>query len=166
MTLTTKNFSTGYQNKDVIKSINLTLENVEWLGIIGANGSGKSTFLKGISRILKPSSGAAFLNGQNIHLSSTQSIAKEMSVLPQLQTIDLQMSVYELVCLGWIASINPLTFAIEPIRMAYHSSIDLRAILIDAPYGEVNGYSCLAILLILTVGLFFLIRPLLNRKLA
>ena len=68
--------------------------------------------------------------------------------------------------LGWIASINPLTFAIEPIRMAYHSSIDLRAILIDAPYGEVNGYSCLAILLILTVGLFFLIRPLLNRKLA
>ena len=100
MTLTTKTFSTGYQNKDVIKSINLTLENVEWLGIIGANGSGKSTFLKGISRILKPSSGAAFLNGQNIHLSSTQSIAKEMSVLPQLQTIDLQMSVYELVCLG------------------------------------------------------------------
>lgn len=57
--------------------------------------------------------------------------------------------------LGWIASINPLTFAIEPIRMAYHSSVDLRAILIEAPYGEVNGYSCLAILLILTVGLFF-----------
>ena len=68
--------------------------------------------------------------------------------------------------LGWIASINPLTFAIEPIRMAYHNSVDLRTVLINAPYGEVNGYSCLAILLILTVGLFFLIRPLLNRKLA
>ena len=100
MTLITKDFSTGYQNKEVIKSINLTLENVEWLGIIGANGSGKSTFLKGISRILEPSSGAAFLNGQNIHLSSTQSIAKEISVLPQLQSLDLEMSVYELVCLG------------------------------------------------------------------
>jgi ABC-2 type transport system permease protein len=68
--------------------------------------------------------------------------------------------------LGWIASINPLTFAIEPIRMAYHNSVDLRAVLINAPYGDVNGYACLAILLILTVGLFFLIRPLLNRKLA
>jgi len=68
--------------------------------------------------------------------------------------------------LGWIASINPLTFAIEPIRMAYHNSVDLRLVLIDAPYGQVNGYSCLAILFILTVGLFFLIRPLLNRKLA
>ena len=68
--------------------------------------------------------------------------------------------------LGWIASINPLTFAIEPIRMAYHNSVDLKSVLINAPYGEVNGYSCLAILFILTVGLFFLIRPLLNRKLA
>ena len=68
--------------------------------------------------------------------------------------------------LGWIASINPLTFAIEPIRMAYHNSVDLKSILINAPYGDLNGYSCLAILFILTVGLFFLIRPLLNRKLA
>ena len=100
MTLITKSFSTGYQNKEVIKSINLKLREGEWLGIIGANGSGKSTFLKGISRILKPSSGAAFFNGHNIHLSSTQCIAKEISVLPQLQKLDLQMSVYELVCLG------------------------------------------------------------------
>ena len=46
------------------------------------------------------------------------------------------------------------------------NSIDLKSVLIFAPYGEVNGYSCLAILFILTVGLFFLIRPLLNRKLA
>ena len=68
--------------------------------------------------------------------------------------------------LGWIASINPLTFAIEPIRMAYHNSVDLKSVVINAPYGDLNGYSCLAILFILTVGLFFLIRPLLNRKLA
>ena len=68
--------------------------------------------------------------------------------------------------LGWIASLNPLTFAIEPIRMAYHNSLDLKSVLIYAPYGEVNGYLCLEILFILTVGLFFLIRPLLNRKLA
>ncbi len=68
--------------------------------------------------------------------------------------------------LGWLASINPLTFAIEPIRMAYHNSVDLNMVLINAPYGDVNGFSCLAILFILTIGLFFLVRPLLNRKLA
>ena len=100
MTLITKDFSTGYQNNEIIKSINITLRNKEWLGIIGPNGSGKSTFLKGISRILKPSSGLASINEYDIHLSSSNDIAKEISILPQLQTLDLQMSVYELVCLG------------------------------------------------------------------
>jgi len=50
--------------------------------------------------------------------------------------------------------------------MAYHDYFNLSAVLINAPYGEVNGYICLTTLLILAVGLFFLIRPLLNRKLA
>tara|TARA_Y100001968_G_C19327146_1_gene702350 strand:+ start:53 stop:907 length:855 start_codon:yes stop_codon:yes gene_type:complete len=68
--------------------------------------------------------------------------------------------------LGWLASLNPLTFAIEPIRSAYQGSIDLGNVLISAPYGDVNGYECLAILFALTIGLFLLIRPLLDRKLA
>ncbi len=68
--------------------------------------------------------------------------------------------------LGWIASVNPLTFAIEPIRLAYSESFNLGSVLINAPYGDVNGYVCLSILFILTIGLFFLVLPLLNRKLA
>ena len=68
--------------------------------------------------------------------------------------------------LGLLASINPLTFAIEPIRAAYQGSIDLGEVLIYAPYGAVTGYGCLFVLLILTIGLFLVIRPLLDRKLA
>ena len=68
--------------------------------------------------------------------------------------------------LGWLAALNPLTFAIEPIRAAYTGPLDLSAVLIEAPYGDVNGYGCLSVLLALSVGLFLMIRPLLNRKLA
>ncbi len=68
--------------------------------------------------------------------------------------------------LGFLASVNPLTFAIEPIRIAYDKSFDLGSVLISAPYGDVTGYGCLTVLSLLTIGLFFLIRPLLNRKLA
>ncbi len=67
--------------------------------------------------------------------------------------------------LGWLASLNPLTFAIEPIRAAYSGSLNLGSVLIHAPYGEVTGYGCLFLLAILTTGLFVTIRPLLNRKL-
>ena len=70
------------------------------------------------------------------------------------------------VWLGWLAALNPLTFAIEPIRAAYSGSLDLSAVLLEAPYGDVTGFACLLVLLVLTVGLFLLIRPLLNRKLS
>ena len=70
------------------------------------------------------------------------------------------------VWLGWLAALNPLTFAIEPIRAAYAGPLDLGAVLLDAPYGTVSGYGCLTVLMVVTVGLFLMIRPLLNRKLA
>ena len=70
------------------------------------------------------------------------------------------------VWMGWLATLNPLTFAIEPIRAAYSGPLDLSAVLLIAPYGSVTGQTCLLILTALTVGLFLLIRPLLNRKLS
>ena len=100
MPIITKDFSTGYQNEKIITSVSLSLEKSEWLGIIGANGSGKSTFLKGISRILDAYSGNAYLYGEDIHLSSTQEIAKKVSILPQLNRLNLPLTVFELVCLG------------------------------------------------------------------
>tara|TARA_Y100001968_G_scaffold320215_1_gene352866 strand:+ start:927 stop:1703 length:777 start_codon:yes stop_codon:yes gene_type:complete len=100
MTIITKDFSTGYQDKKIINSISLSLDKSEWLGIVGANGSGKSTFLKGMIRILDAYSGNAYLFGKDIHLSSTKEIAQKVSILPQQQKSNLPITVYELVCLG------------------------------------------------------------------
>ena len=68
--------------------------------------------------------------------------------------------------LGWLAALNPLTFAIEPIRAAYAGPLDLDKVLLHAPYGDISGFGCLFVLMALAIGLFFLIRPILNRKLA
>ena len=67
--------------------------------------------------------------------------------------------------LGWLASLNPLTFAIEPIRAAYSGQFSLTAVVLEAPYGDITAGSCLMVLACLAVGLFLLIRPLLDRKL-
>ena len=47
-----------------LRDINFTVEDGETLGIIGHNGAGKSTLLKILSRITKPSSGAAEIHGR------------------------------------------------------------------------------------------------------
>ena len=67
--------------------------------------------------------------------------------------------------LGWVASINPLTFAIEPIRTAYASQINLDLIALNAPYGDLTCRNCISLLFILTVTALIAIRPLLNKKL-
>jgi|UniRef100_UPI0040495F0A ABC-2 type transport system permease protein len=67
--------------------------------------------------------------------------------------------------LGWLASLNPLTFAIEPIRAAYAGQFSLTAVVLEAPYGDLTAGTCLMVLVGLAAGLFLLIRPLLDRKL-
>ena len=67
--------------------------------------------------------------------------------------------------LGWLASLNPLTFAIEPIRIAYTQTMNLELVALHAPYGELTCKSCITILFSLTVFSLIIIRPLLNRKL-
>lgn len=67
--------------------------------------------------------------------------------------------------LGWLAALNPLTFAIEPIRAAYAGQVSLTAVVLEAPYGQLNSATCLGVLALLAAGLFLLIRPLLDRKL-
>lgn len=68
--------------------------------------------------------------------------------------------------LAWLAAINPLTLAIEPIRAAYAGHASLAAVVLDAPYGSLTTGTCLAVLAGLAAGLFLLIRPLLDRKLS
>ncbi len=68
--------------------------------------------------------------------------------------------------LGWLAALNPLTFAIEPIRAAYAGQFSLSAVVLEAPYGSLSAATCLAVLAVLAAGLFLLIRPLLDRKLS
>lgn len=57
--LTNKN----YQTLDVLKDISFSVKKGEMLGIIGFNGMGKTTLLRILSRIYKPTSGKITING-------------------------------------------------------------------------------------------------------
>ncbi len=48
---------------DALKNINLQIKSGERIGVIGGNGSGKSTFLRLCSRIYEPSTGTINING-------------------------------------------------------------------------------------------------------
>lgn len=52
-----ENLSAGYDRKTVLHDINLEISEKDFLGIIGPNGGGKTTLMKVILGLLKPSEG-------------------------------------------------------------------------------------------------------------
>ncbi|MGN0171138.1 MAG: energy-coupling factor transporter ATPase [Lachnospiraceae bacterium] len=57
---------TGFEQQ-ALKDVNLSIEEGEFIGIIGHTGSGKSTLIQHLNGLLKPSSGGIYYNGRDIH---------------------------------------------------------------------------------------------------
>lgn len=83
-----------------LQDISLTINQGEIVSLIGPNGSGKSTLLRVISRLLKPTSGSVFLGGENIQQMKSMDVAKTLTMLPQMNNHQLDLTVRELVEFG------------------------------------------------------------------
>lgn len=62
--ITVENISKSYVDKNLFKNITFGVQEGERIGLIGVNGTGKSTFLKIIAGIVDPDSGKRMVNGQ------------------------------------------------------------------------------------------------------
>ena len=55
-----------YTDKDILKDVNLRIENGEFMVLVGPSGSGKTTMLKMINRLLEPTDGNIYMDGKRI----------------------------------------------------------------------------------------------------
>jgi len=92
--------SFSYNNNEILKKIDLYLQEKEFVGIIGPNGSGKTTLLKNISHIFSPDSGVIYLNQRQLNDYSNRELARFMAVVPQDTAIDYNFTVYDLIMMG------------------------------------------------------------------
>lgn len=87
-------------HKKLINNLSFSVGNGEFIGLLGANGSGKSTILKLASGILKPSDGHIKLWGKPLQSYRNKDRAKLLCYLPQLLDINVPFRVRELVSMG------------------------------------------------------------------
>ena len=59
-----KNVTKKYGSVDVIKDFNLQIDQGDFLCIVGTSGSGKTTIMKMINGLVKPTSGDVFIGAQ------------------------------------------------------------------------------------------------------
>ncbi len=79
-----KNLNAGYDSRTVLRDVNLTVYDRDFLGIIGPNGGGKTTLIKCILGLLKP------LSGEISFTSSRTAVNLQLTMgyLPQYNSID------------------------------------------------------------------------------
>ena len=100
MEIVTEDIKMNLGGTSILKGINTHIKNKEFVGIIGPNGCGKSTFLKTIYRVLKPDYGCIYIDNQPLHHMVYKESAKKMAVVSQHNNYDFDFTVSEMVLMG------------------------------------------------------------------
>ena len=100
MNLHTQHLDIGYQKRRIVEDLNLSIPEGKITALIGANGSGKSTILKTLCRIMEPTAGEVLLDGKDIHKMDSRKLARIISILPQNPEAPEGLTVEELVGYG------------------------------------------------------------------
>lgn len=104
MILQTQNLSIGYSSKTTTKTVasevSIQLEQGKLIGLVGANGIGKSTLLRTLTGIQKPLSGTVLLNEKSIDTFEPLDLAQQISVVLTEKLPPSNLTVYELIALG------------------------------------------------------------------
>ena len=88
-----KNVNKNYGNKKVLKNINFSIPRGKIIGLIGKNGTGKTTLIKLINDLLTLDSGEILIDGKKIGVESK----KIISYLPERTYLDKSMTVNEVI---------------------------------------------------------------------
>lgn len=99
--LSVEQINLAYNSVKVIQGISFKVEKGEIVSLIGGNGNGKSTILKGVSGILHPSAGRITFEGRDItRMEAHQIVALGISHVPEGRRLFPHLSVFKNLLLG------------------------------------------------------------------
>ncbi|NRR92220.1 ABC transporter ATP-binding protein [Winogradskyella undariae] len=108
--------SIGYKTKKaetvIASNINFELQKGQLIGLVGANGIGKSTLLRTLIKVQPELSGSIYLKNKELKTTSISELAKQLSIVLTEPLTSKNLSVFELVSLGrhpytnWIGNLT------------------------------------------------------------
>ena len=98
--LAVSKLSAGYSGKNVIEGLSFEVQEGSVVGVLGANGSGKTTMLKALCGIL-PHEGNCILEGTVLEELMPRKLARLCGYIPQRSGISIDISVLDVVLMGF-----------------------------------------------------------------
>jgi iron complex transport system ATP-binding protein len=90
----------AYDDREVVRELEVAVPRGQVTAVVGANGCGKSTLLRALARLLAPREGAVMLDGRAISELPTKEVAKRLGLLPQSPIAPEGLMVEDLVARG------------------------------------------------------------------
>jgi len=90
----------GYDNRVISSDLSVAIPDRSFTVIVGANACGKSTLLRALSRLIKPSRGRVVLDGQAISGFPAKEVARRLGLLPQTSIAPEGITVADLIARG------------------------------------------------------------------
>ncbi|CCG05551.1 ABC transporter ATP-binding protein [Blastococcus saxobsidens] len=90
----------AYDDRVVVDGLDLELTEGSFTAIVGPNGCGKSTVLRALGRLMRPTSGQVLLDGRAIARTPTREVARILGLLPQTPVAPEGLTVGDLVARG------------------------------------------------------------------
>lgn len=98
--LSAASITLAYDDHVVVDDLTVEIPDGEVTAIIGPNACGKSTLLRSLARLLRPSAGQVVLDGEQIHKMATKEVARRLGLLPQTPIAPEGITVVDLVARG------------------------------------------------------------------
>ncbi|MGP5735671.1 ABC transporter ATP-binding protein [Candidatus Corynebacterium faecigallinarum] len=95
-----ENATIGYDKRVISEGLSVSIPDESFTVIVGPNACGKSTLLRGLSRLLKPSEGRVILDGLDITSFKAKEVARRLGLLPQTSIAPDGITVADLVARG------------------------------------------------------------------
>ena len=90
----------GYRDREILHDVTLSVEEGDFVGLIGSNGTGKSTLIKCISGLLPLTKGEITICGREQSLLKSRERARLVAVVPQSYHVDYDFTVEDIVMMG------------------------------------------------------------------
>ena len=98
--ITLSNLSVAYNSRRILRDMNLSFSDGCITAVMGPNGCGKTTLLRCIGGLLRPTAGFVAIDGRQVQLYSARDMARRVSFVRQHAQTDFDFSAFEIVLMG------------------------------------------------------------------